>query len=82
MGERFSYSGYLPFNHVFKKIYPLLIHDADYIKNVPKFKVKLFFSLSFKCSIFIHVFKKGFTPALKGRFTLPILSQIMNIQGI
>lgn len=81
MAERFSYSGHFPFNHVFKKIYPLLIHDADYIKNVPKFKVKLFF-LSVKCSIFINVFKKGFTPALKGRFTLPILSQIMNIQGI
>lgn len=47
----------------------------------PNLRLSYFF-LSFKCSIFIHVFKKGFTPALKGRFTLPIPSQILNIQGI
>lgn len=63
---------------MFKKLFIQI--EADY-KNVPEFKVKLFFGF-LKCSIFNYVFKKEFTPAHMGRFTLPILSQILNIQSI
>lgn len=52
---------------MFKKLFIQI--EADY-KNVPEFKVKLFFGF-LKCSIFDYVFKKEFTPAHMGRFTLP-----------
>lgn len=82
MAERFSYSGHLPFNHVFKKIYPLLIHEADYIKMSPNLRLSYFF-LSLLNALYLFMFlKKGLHLHFKGRFTLPILSQIMNIQGI
>lgn len=59
MAERFSYRGHLPFNHVSKKIYPLLIHEADYIKMSPNLRLSYFF-LSLLNALYLFMFlKKG-----------------------